>query len=198
MLGLRRYRKGKVASTVAVFVGLATLLFYYSWWFKEGRLYSFWFILAFLFALVYGSFQLAGNWIMYLWANRRPRRARLPLPSALTVDVYVTALDEEAELVEQCLAAACGMHVEHQTWLLDDANRPELAALAKRLGVGYLTRKGNHDFKAGNVNAALPRTNGDVIVIFDIDHVPDVRFLERTFGLFRRSAYGFCASHVDL
>ncbi len=188
---LGQHRKGKIASSIAVISGLAALLFYYSWWLKEDRLFSPWLLLAFLFALLYGIFHLAGNWIMYLSAIRRPRRARLPLPDNLTVDVFVTAFHEETELVERCLSAACDMNVAHHTWLLDDAGRPELAALAKRLGAGYLTRQGNRDHKAGNVNAALPRTDGDVIVIFDIDHVPDPRFLERTLGYFDDPKMGF-------
>ena len=191
LVGLGQYRKGRIANNISVFTGLVALLFYYSWWFEHGRLYSPWFLLAFLFALIFGTFQLVGNWIMYLSADRRPRRARLPIPPTLTVDVFVTALNEETNLVERCLSAACNMRVEHRTWLLDDAGRPELAALAERLGSGYLTRADNCDNKAGNVNAALARTHGDVIVIFDIDHVPDVRFLERTLGYFDDQRIGF-------
>jgi len=190
-IGLGRYRKGKIANTLAVFTGIVALLFYYSWWFKEGRLLAPLTLLAFLFALVFGTFQLVGTWILYLSANRRPRRARLPLPATLTVDVFITAYNEEIDLVERCLAAVCDMHVEHRTWLLDDAGRPELASLAERLGSDYLTRDGNLDYKAGNVNAALPRTQGDIIVIFDVDHVPDPRFLERTLGYFDDPRMGF-------
>lgn len=185
------FRKGRIASNVAVLIGMFSLLFYYSWWFKNGRLSSPWLFLAFIFALIYGTFQLAGNWILYLSANRRPRRGRLPVPSALTVDVFVTAYDEDTELVERCLTAACNMHIKHQTWLLDDADRPELEAMAARLDSGYLARAGNHDHKAGNINAALPLTQGDIVVIFDIDHVPDVRFLERTLGYFDDPQMGF-------
>jgi cellulose synthase (UDP-forming) len=188
-LGL--YRKGRIASYIAVFIGLVALLFYYSWWFRDGRLYAPWLLLAFIFALFYGAFQLAGTWIIYLSANHRPRRARLPIPSSLTVDVFVTAYNENVDLVEQCLVAACNMRVKHHTWLLDDAGRPELAELAERLGSGYLSRTGNLDHKAGNINAALPRTQGDIVVIFDIDHVPDVRFLERTLGYFAAPRMGF-------
>ena len=191
LVGLGLYRKGRIASFVAVIIGLITLLFYYSWWFKDSRLYSPWLVLAFIFALFYGAFQLAGTWIIYLSASRRPRRARLPIPSALSVDVFVTAYNEDLDLIERCLAATCNMHVKHRTWLLDDAGRPELAELAERIGSGYLSRADNHDHKAGNINAALPRTQGDIIVIFDIDHVPDVRFLERTLGYFAVPRMGF-------
>jgi cellulose synthase (UDP-forming) len=66
-----------------------------------------------------------------------------------------------------------------------------LAALADRLGAGYLTRSDRRNAKAGNVNAALARTDGDVIVIFDVDHVPAPHFLERTLGYFAHPQTGF-------
>ncbi|MES5951970.1 glycosyltransferase family 2 protein, partial [Cutibacterium acnes] len=59
-----------------------------------------------------------------------------------------------------------------------------LRALCQRLGVQYLTRDDNRGAKAGNINAALPRIHGDLVAVFDADHVPTVDFLERTVGAF--------------
>jgi cellulose synthase (UDP-forming) len=129
--------------------------------------------------------------VLYLAANRHPRRRVQPIAHALTVDVLVTVYDEDADLVERCLCAARDMAGEHQTWLLDDGARAELQTLAQLLGVGYLTRKGNLHHKAGNINAALARTSGDIVVIFDVDHVPAANFLERTLGHFNDPQTGF-------
>jgi cellulose synthase (UDP-forming) len=63
--------------------------------------------------------------------------------------------------------------------------------LAERLGAGYLTRQDRKDAKAGNVNAALAHTNGDIVVIFDIDHIPEPDFLQRTVGRFADPKVGF-------
>src|SRR5690606_11795444 len=90
-----------------------------------------------------------------------------------------------------CLAAACGMRGNHRTWLLDDCQDPTLQTLAASYGARYLTRNSKKHAKAGNINAALPRTAGDVIVIFDIDHVPAPDFLERTLGHFVDPDVGF-------
>jgi cellulose synthase/poly-beta-1,6-N-acetylglucosamine synthase-like glycosyltransferase len=109
----------------------------------------------------------------------------------LTVDVFVTACNEEYEMVERSLTAACAMAGPHKTWLLDDGSDPALAKLAGSLGAGYLTRDNRKDAKAGNVNAALARTQGDIVVIFDIDHIPEPDFLQRTLGFFADSAVGF-------
>src|SRR5215203_358083 len=101
------------------------------------------------------------------------------------VDVFVTAYGEEHYLIHRCLEAACKMRGDHATWLLDDGNDPALIEMAKTLGAGYLTRSHRKDAKAGNINSALLHTSGEIIVIFDIDHIPEVDFLENTVDFFK-------------
>ncbi|MCP5101310.1 MAG: glycosyltransferase [Chloroflexi bacterium] len=173
-----------------VVLGSAVLGFYYQWWFVNDIDPSPWLIVTFVVALIYGMVQLMGNWILYLATHYRNTT---PLPAApdLTVDVYVTACGESPKLVERALAAAYNMRGEHRTWLLDDSDSPALKAVAQQVGAGYLTRVGNKDAKAGNLNAALARTDGDIVVIFDIDHAPNPDFLERTLGHFADEKIGF-------
>ena len=109
----------------------------------------------------------------------------------LSVDVFVTSCGEDLNLIRSTLLAAREMRGEHETWLLDDANSPECRAITEELGVGYLTRNGCKDFKAGNINAALAKTSGDVIVIFDVDHRPQPEFLERALPHFADPGIGF-------
>ena len=149
--------------------------------------------LLLLLALGYVILQALFVWFVYL--RFRPR-APAPARSGLRVDVYVTACREPAPLVERALRGALIIRYPHATWLLDDGRDPELRELATRLGVGYLTRDGNQDLKAGNVNAALPRTTGDFIAIFDVDHVPDPDFLHRTLGYFADPEVGFVQARV--
>lgn len=174
-----------------VILGLSSLGYFLSWWLDGERLRSPWLLIAFGVALVYGLVQLAGNWTLYLATHHRDEPELSPDASTPSVDVYVTACGESVPLVERALAAARDMRGEHKTWLLDDGDDPALAQLAKRLGVGYLTRAGNKDLKAGNLNAAMPRTDGDVIVVFDIDHAPRPNFLERTLKYFADPTVGF-------
>jgi cellulose synthase (UDP-forming) len=173
-----------------VVLGMIALGFYYQWWFINDVARSPLMIIIFGVALVYGIVQLLGNWILYLATHYRNSTLLPPVPD-MTVDVYVTACGESPKLVERALAAACTMHGNHHTWLLDDKNSLELESLAQRLGAGYLTREGNKDAKAGNLNAALARTDGDIVVIFDIDHAPTPDFLERTLGYFADEEVGF-------
>jgi cellulose synthase (UDP-forming) len=172
-----------------VLIGTAALLFYYSWWFQAGRLTSVWLVLGFFIALFYGLGQVLANWLVYLGTHHRPYG--LPDPVDLTVDVFVTACGEDHDFIEHSLAAACAMEGEHRTWLLDDGQDSALPELARRLGAGYLTRPERTDAKAGNVNAVLAHTHGDIIVIFDIDHVPQPDFLQKTLGCFADPKVGF-------
>lgn len=173
-----------------VALGLAAIIYYLSWWFSSGTIIqSPFLVVALLLAAVYDWVQLAGNWALYLTARRRSEPP--PVPEGLTVDVYVTCCKEDHALIERALSAACRMRGPHKTYLLDDGDDPALKVMAQRLGAGYLTRVGSKDAKAGNMNAALPRTSGDIIVIFDIDHAPEPAFLERSLGYFSDPKVGF-------
>ena len=173
-----------------VVLGSLALAFYYAWWFQEGRLTSPWLILGFAAAILYSGMQIWGSWLVYLATHHRSTNAYAP-NIGLTVDVFVTSCGEDYPLIEKALTAACAMRGEHRTWLLDDGKDPVLAQLAIRLNAGYLTRQDHRDAKAGNINAALARTDGDVIVIFDIDHVPTPDFLEQTLSYFADPEIGF-------
>ncbi|WP_216904436.1 glycosyltransferase [Synechococcus sp. CCY 9618] len=109
---------------------------------------------------------------------RDPRR----LPA---VDALVPCCGEPVELIERSLRGVLAIDYPRLTaWLLDDGDRPELAALCQRLGCRYLSRPVHRHAKAGNLNAALPQLEGDLLAVFDADVVPLRSFLQRTVGLF--------------
>lgn len=186
----RKERRGDVwLLRWLVALGVLALLYFYGWWSGGERLRSPWLALAFALVVLYSSVQFLGNWLLYLAARQQsPPR---PPPDGLSVDVFVTACGEPYALIERALEAAVTMRGEHRTWLLDDGADPALGRLAKRLGAGYLTRPDRRNAKAGNINAALARTAGDIVVIFDVDHAPAPDFLERTLGHFRDPTVGF-------
>ncbi|HZD87907.1 MAG TPA: glycosyltransferase [Gaiellaceae bacterium] len=93
------------------------------------------------------------------------------------VDVFVTVAGEPLEIVSRTVLAARDMRLPHETWVLDDGRSDELRAFCERTGVGYLRRPDRRHAKAGNVNAALARTSGEFVAIFDADHVPTSDFL---------------------
>ncbi len=132
-----------------------------------------------------------------------PRVEPENLPS---VDILVPSYNEPTEMLAVTLSAARNMIYPARlrtVVLCDDggtdqrcnspnaelaakskARRAELQALCEELGVVYSTRAKNEHAKAGNMSAALAKRDGDLVVVFDADHVPSRDFLARTVGYF--------------
>ena len=102
------------------------------------------------------------------------------------VDVWLPTYSEPVEMLERTIIGCQAMEYPRmKIWLLDDQRRPAMRALAKELGCEYLDRPDNLHAKAGNMNAALGRCDGELIVSFDADFIPTRNFLHRTVGFFR-------------
>lgn len=126
-----------------------------------------------------------------------------------SVDVLIPSYNESPELLETTLLGAINIDYpadKINVYLLDDgattakrsqpspqgreeawSRRRTLKALCKRIGVHYLTRRLNHSAKAGNINDALPKVHGDLVLILDADHVPTCDILANTAGWFLRN-----------
>lgn len=124
---------------------------------------------------------------------RQPRQA----PPGLTVDVFIPTLNEDIAVVRRTLVAALRMRYPHETWLLDDGNRPQFRRLAAELGCRYLARTENKGAKAGNLNNALRHATGELVVLFDADHCAEPVFLERLIGYFEDSDVAFVQTPQD-
>jgi cellulose synthase (UDP-forming) len=130
---------------------------------------------------LYGLYALA---ILTWFSWSRPPAVRPPATPGRAIDVYVCTYDEPAEVVMATLAGCRALTYPHTTWLLDDGRRPEMEEMAKLAGAHYLTRDDNSHAKAGNLNAALPRTEGDLVLVLDADHVPMPDALDALVGYF--------------
>ena len=124
----------------------------------------------------------------YLIATRaRERHAAPPDPAySPAVDVFVTTYNEGVDILYRTLAGCVALDYPNRTiHVLDDGRRPEVAELCRKLGVNYLARDDNRGAKAGNLNHALARTEGALVLTLDADHVPVASFLRHTVGFFR-------------
>jgi len=106
-------------------------------------------------------------------------RQPIPLttyPIVPSVDIIVTVVDEPVEILSQTLVGCLSQdHPKDRfrVYVLDDGHRQEVKALAGSLGCGYLRRPDRpRHAKSGNLNHALQLTDGDLIAVFDVDHVP--------------------------
>ena len=104
-----------------------------------------------------------------------------------TVDVYIPTYNESLAIVRNTVYAAMDMDYpadRFNVYILDDGKRAEFKAFARKAGCGYITRDNNLHAKAGNMNAAMHKTDGKLIAIFDCDHVPTRSFLQLSVGWF--------------
>lgn len=151
------------------------------------------------------------NMLLGFMINSEPfHRRSHPLPAdpaALpTVDVFIPTYNEDVAVLRPTVIAATQLRYppdKLRVWVLDDggtaqkladpdparaaaarARAESLQALAARFGAGYLTRERNLHAKAGNLNAALAHTRGDLILVLDCDHIPTDDILQRTVGFF--------------
>jgi cellulose synthase (UDP-forming) len=110
------------------------------------------------------------------------------------VDIYIPTYNEEVEIVRK--TTLCALAIDYpaskkRVYVLDDgraekykARRAELRKMCEELGATMLTRDNNDHAKAGNINTAFGRTDGDLVLILDCDHMPIKEFLLHTVGFF--------------
>ncbi|MAF27947.1 MAG: cellulose synthase catalytic subunit (UDP-forming) [Croceicoccus sp.] len=106
-----------------------------------------------------------------------------------TIDVYIPTYNESLEIVRNTVFAAMDMDYPRDrfnVYILDDGKREEFREFARQAKCGYLTRGDNLHAKAGNLNAAMKKTHGELVAIFDCDHVPTRAFLQMTVGWFQK------------
>ena len=106
-----------------------------------------------------------------------------PLPGH-TVDVFIPTYNEPLEILRETVLCAVNMRYPHLTYILDDGNREEVRALAQEFNCGYITRREHKYAKAGNLNHALGKTEGEFIVTLDADHVAAPDLIEELIGFF--------------
>ncbi|GAB4458063.1 MAG: hypothetical protein OHK0037_01420 [Elainellaceae cyanobacterium] len=108
------------------------------------------------------------------------------------VDVYIPTYNEDVEIVRKTAIAALAIDYpidKKCVYVLDDGRkyperRAELQAMCDEVGATMLVRDNNDHAKAGNINTALEKTHGDLVLILDCDHIPARCFLKETVGFF--------------
>lgn len=112
----------------------------------------------------------------------------------LRAAVFIPTYNEPVEVIAPTIAAAVALEPAHQTWVLDDGDRPWVRELCETYGARYVRRDEHTHAKAGNMNHALALLADevaagaepiDVIGVLDCDHVPLPHFLTATLGWFR-------------
>ncbi|MEO0758207.1 MAG: UDP-forming cellulose synthase catalytic subunit [Cyanobacteria bacterium J06648_16] len=111
-----------------------------------------------------------------------------------SVDIYIPTYNEDVDIVRKTVLGALNIDYpapKKQVYILDDGRAPKyqarrrtLQAMCAELGCSLLTRDNNDHAKAGNINTALAKTQGELVLILDCDHIPVRGFLQETVGFF--------------
>lgn len=174
----RHQNLARILALVALTWGAAYLTWRIGWTGEDANPITFTLLLV---TEVYGIWAL-GTLAWFSWMRQPVQRP--PILSDPKVDVYVCTYDEPEEVVLATLAGCRALRYPHTTYLLDDGRRENMRELAELTGARYLTRPDNSHAKAGNINAALPRTDGDLVFVLDADHVPMPDALDALVGYF--------------
>jgi cellulose synthase (UDP-forming) len=154
------------------------------------------------FCLLVEGIALADAFILYLgflrtsdhraMADAHEARLRAMPPEALpTVDVYIPTYNEPIEVLEKTITGALFLEYPNlNVWVLDDGRRAWLKEFCEAKGAGYITRPNNAHAKAGNINHALTKTDGEFVAVFDADFIAQRNFLLRTMGFFDDPSVG--------
>ncbi|WP_066093850.1 UDP-forming cellulose synthase catalytic subunit [Xanthomonas massiliensis] len=192
-LVLRR-RAGRISALVMMAISVAVSSRYIWWRLTQtvgvGSFVDLTLGLGLLAAELYAFLVLVLGYFQVLWPLRR---SPLPLPQDQaqwpSVDVFIPTYNEPLSVVRDTVLAATVIDWpadKINVYVLDDGRRDEFREFCEQAGVNYLTRSDNAGAKAGNINAALKRTGGEYVAIFDCDHIPTRSFLQVTMGWFLR------------
>ncbi|TCS82921.1 glycosyltransferase family 2 protein [Tepidibacillus fermentans] len=170
-------------------------------------LYIIW---RFFFTLVFdGLFNLIFSLLLYFWefigyfqqmifyiTMWNPLTRKTPELNGFTptVDIFVPTYNESLDILKRTLVACTYIDYPReklQIYVLDDGNRNEVKQLAFELGINYIARPDHKYAKAGNLNYALSKSSGELIVTLDADMVPKSNFLKETVGFFQKRKVGF-------
>ncbi|WP_100157806.1 UDP-forming cellulose synthase catalytic subunit [Proteus columbae] len=135
------------------------------------------------------------SWIIlvlgYFQTSWPLNRKIAPLPKNVsqwpTVDIYIPTYNESLDVVRDTVLAAQAIDYPQdkmKVYILDDGSRDEFKQFAGDVGVTYIEREVHDHAKAGNLNHAMGLTDGELICVFDCDHISTRIFLQATVGSF--------------
>jgi cellulose synthase (UDP-forming) len=190
-------RRRRFAIRLIALAALASSAVYLTWRGLATLDLAVWWLAVPLFLLeVHAALGLA-LFTFSLWdVDRRPVGRDVAFPPG-RVAVLIPTYNEGIEVLTPTIAAALAMRVEHETWVLDDGDRPAVAELARELGAHYLARPDHAHAKAGNLNHALGVIDAEYVAVLDADHVGSPDFLLRTLGYFDDPAVALVQTPQD-
>lgn len=164
---------------------------YYLWWRAAYTLNPQ--ALAFSWVLLLAEAFGVVSFILFSWMTQdvSPRYPYKTPRAGVRVDVFIPTYNEGIDILEATLTGCRCITYPHQTYVLDDGDRAEVRELAQRMDCRYIARPVHDHAKAGNINYALTKTDGEFIVLLDADMVPQPGYIDRTLGYFENEKLAY-------
>ncbi len=185
--------KKKQALLLLVLIGILCSFVFIEWWILKVISYPTLSPVLIL-VLFYLFTQIYFLWIIYLHVDYPKNYGR---SNGFKIDLFLPTYNEPVNLVEKVIKAAAHLNCSPTIYLIDDGNKAEYKNLAAKYNINYLSRSNPTDNKAGNINNVLKYSEGELVAVFDIDHVPDKNFLEQTIGYFKNPQIGVVQVALD-
>ena len=193
VLGTRKYlrylekedRIRRLAGQFLTFITIAVGIFYLVWHWQHINWNAWYYSIAFFIAesvgLLLFSFFAFNAWFLRYHASEG-----VAVEKTFSVDIFIPVAGEPIELVRETIEAAIKIdYLDKRVYILDDSENAEYQKLAELLGCGYFARKDHSDAKAGNMNYAFQRTEGDLILALDADQIPQPQIINALIGYFK-------------
>ena len=152
-------------------------------------------VICFIFSLLLLLVELwdAFDFYIYLFNILLSKNKKIDKPDMTKikypdVDIFIATYNESEEILSNTITKCLELNYPDKNllhiYVCDDGNRSNIKKLAKKLNVNYFSRTNRRNFKAGNYNNALMRTNSPFIATFDADMAPCADFLLETIPYF--------------
>lgn len=179
----------KIFIRTMIVIGILSILIFFSFIVKKeviGNTYLYVLLLTTILFLALKSFH---EW--YHFFNIKVEETPVS-DQKFTVDILTTLCPEEPyKMITESLTAIKKISYPHTSYLCDEGNDPFLIDLCQKLDVVHVSRFTHENAKAGNINNALQQATGEICVILDPDHVPQVDFLDSIIPHFSDKKIGF-------
>ena len=189
-------RRSRRLAHVGGVAAIAVLVLYLSWRVLFTLPAGEWNLTIAWILITFEALPLAGlvlkAWSVWNIDSHPPARVT-EAPHGMRVAVLIPTYNEPLEVLTPTVAAACELAPAHETWVLDDGDRPWVEEMCAAYGARYVSREFHDHAKAGNMNHALDLMSAekaaggegiDIIAVLDCDHVPLPTFLTATLGWF--------------
>ena len=191
-----RFREGELrrernAGQLCAILTSLCALFYVGWCCTRANWVTWYAFVPFILAEL-AFLVLLLLWFSMLW-NKRHHPGSGPDPHRnFRVDVFIPVCGEPFEIIEPTVAAAAQLDYPHKKlYLLDDGSDDRVKELAEKYAAGYFRRPSNGGRKAGNLNHALERTDGDLILALDADQIAQPGLIKAIIGYMDYAHIGF-------